>query len=49
MAIGIFGTFFGEPGSLNDINILDKSKILGAIFTGALNLLIAKYEINGEN
>jgi len=46
--ISISGTFFGELGSLNDLNILDKSEILGNIFTGALNLLINKYKIDGE-
>jgi hypothetical protein len=40
--------FWGEPGSLNDINILDKSSIVGAILTGKLDLkVVPTYVVNG--
>jgi len=31
--ICIFGTFFGQPGSMNDINIMNKSSIIGSILS----------------
>ena len=34
----IFGIFFGEPGSLNDLNILEKSTIVGSILNGTMEL-----------
>ena len=39
--------FFGEPGSLNDINILDRSSIVGAIFGQTFNSQVVPYIING--
>ena len=39
---------FGDPGSLNDINVLDKSSIVGALISGQLNLKTEKYAINGN-
>ena len=39
--------FFGEPGSLNDINILDRSSIVGAILGQTFNSRVAPYIING--
>lgn len=38
--------FFGQPGSLNDINIINKSSILGAILTNEFNTKIDEYKIN---
>jgi len=38
---------FGEPGSLNDINILHKSSIVMSMFSGELDLLTPNYTING--
>jgi hypothetical protein len=37
--------FFGEPGSLNDINILDKSSIVGSIINGNFNTKIPIYKL----
>jgi len=37
---------FGEPGSLNDINILDKSSILLKILNSSFDLLTPEYRIN---
>jgi len=37
---------FGEPGSLNDINVLNKSSIVLSIFNGDLDLLTPPYRIN---
>ena len=39
--------FFGEPGSLNDINILDRSSIVGSIFAQTFNSRVVPYAING--
>jgi hypothetical protein len=39
--------FFGEPGSLNDINILNKSSIVGSILDGTFDLKTSPYTING--
>jgi hypothetical protein len=38
--------FFGEAGALNDINILDKSSIIGSILNGTFDLKIEPYTIN---
>jgi Plant transposon protein len=40
---------FGDPGSLNDINVLDKSSILGALLTGDMSIKTAPYTINGNS
>ena len=40
--------FFGKPGSLNDLNILNKSSIVEAILTQKFDMQIDKYEINGR-
>jgi hypothetical protein len=40
--------FFGEPGSMNDINTLNKSSIVGSILTQAFNTKIPPYTINGK-
>ena len=34
----IWYCFFGEPGSPNDLNILEKSTIVGSILTGTMDL-----------
>ena len=34
----IWYSFFGEPGSLNDLNILKKSTIVGSILNGTMEL-----------
>jgi Plant transposon protein len=39
---------FGAPGSLNDIKVLDKSSIVGALINGLLNLKTEPYTINGK-
>ena len=39
---------FGDPGSLNDLNILDKSSIVGAMLRGELNITIDPYTINNN-
>jgi hypothetical protein len=39
---------FGEPGCLNDINILDKSSIVGALMTLDFSIKSVPYEINGN-
>jgi hypothetical protein len=41
--------FFGEAGSLNDINILNKSTIVGSILNGTFDLKIAFYTINNTH
>ncbi|XP_058449338.1 uncharacterized protein LOC131429296 [Malaya genurostris] len=42
----IWHSFFGSPGSLNDINVLDRSPILNNIINeGVFNI---KYELNGK-
>jgi hypothetical protein len=43
----IWYVFWGESGTLNDLNILDKSYIVTSILNGSLDLTIADYEING--
>ena len=42
----IWHFFFGEPGSLNDLNVLDKSRIVADILSGKFNLKTAWYQIN---
>ena len=42
----IWYCFFGEPGSLNDINVLDKSSILGALISGKFDVKVEDYCIN---
>jgi len=42
----VWFSFFGEPGSLNDINILDKSPILGDIISQKINTKVDPYIIN---
>jgi len=39
---------FGEPGSLNNINILGKSSIIGSIMDGSFNAKVWEYNINGR-
>jgi hypothetical protein len=41
--------FFGEAGSLNDINILNKSTIVGSILNGTFDLKIQPYTINNTH
>jgi len=38
---------FGDPGSLNDIDALDKSTIVGALISGQLNLKTEPCYVNG--
>jgi Plant transposon protein len=40
---------FGDPGSLNDINVLDESSILGALLTGDMSIKTKPYTINGNS
>jgi hypothetical protein len=39
---------FGDAGSLNDINVLDKSSIIGAMLNGRLDIRTVPYSINGN-
>ena len=39
--------FFGEVGSLNDTNILDKSSIVGSMLGGTFNVSVEPYTVNG--
>ena len=39
---------FGDPGSLNDINVLDKSSIVGAMLCGHMKIVTEPYFINGS-
>jgi hypothetical protein len=43
----IWYVFWGEPGSLNGLDILDKSYIVASILNGSLDLEIPDYESNG--
>ena len=46
----IWYCFFGEPGSLNDLNILKKSTIVGSILNGTMELHLPQalhYSISG--
>jgi Plant transposon protein len=40
---------FGDAGSLNDLNVLDKSSIVGSLLTGDLSIKTEPYEINGTS
>ena len=40
---------FGDAGALNDINVLDKSSIVGALLDGSLDITCPKYTINGRD
>ena len=40
---------FGDPGSLNDINVLDRSSIVGSLLSGELGIKADPYTINGNN
>jgi hypothetical protein len=40
--------YFGDAGSLNDINVLDKSSIVASILDGTFDLKTEDYEINGH-
>jgi hypothetical protein len=44
----LWSIFFGEAGSLNDINVLDKSSIVLSILNGKFDLKTDEYEINGH-
>ena len=40
---------FGDPGSLNDLNVLDKSSMVGSLLSGNLPISAPKrYTINGK-
>ena len=39
---------FGAPGSLNDINILDRSSIVGELLSGQFDGKVSQYAINGR-
>ena len=39
---------FGDPGSLNDLNVLGKSSIVGSMLNGTLDLRVQPYSINGN-
>ena len=39
---------FGDAGSLNDLNVLDKSSIVGSLLTGDLSLKTDVYSLNGN-
>ena len=39
---------FGFPGSLNDINVLDRSSIVGSLISGEFDNKVAPYQINGR-
>ena len=39
---------FGHPGSLNDINVLDRSSIVGSLIRGEFDNRVAPYNINGK-
>lgn len=43
----IWYVFFGAPGSLNDLNVLDKSSIVSGILTGEFDVKVEPYTING--
>ena len=46
----IWYSFFGEPGSMNDLNILKKSTTVGSILNGTMELHLPQelhYSING--
>jgi Plant transposon protein len=39
---------FDDPGSLNDLNVLDKSSIVYDLLNGTLSIVTAPYTINGK-
>ena len=39
---------FGDPGSLNDLNVLSRSSIVGAMLCGDLDITIDPYTVNGN-
>ena len=39
---------FGEPGSLNDINMLDRSSVVGAILAQQVDTMVADYSLSGH-
>ena len=39
---------FGDPGALNDINVLDKSSIIGGLMSGNFSIKTDPYVINGR-
>ena len=39
---------FGDAGTLNDLNVLDKSRIIGSMLAGTLSLKTEPYAINGN-
>lgn len=43
----IWQASFGDAGSLNDLNVLDKSSIVGSLLTGDLSIKTEPYKING--
>ena len=40
--------FFGEPGSLNNINILDRSSIVANIIAQTFDTSVQEYVLNGK-
>jgi len=40
--------FFGEPGSLNDLNVLGKSSIVTSLLNGTFDIEIPQYVLNGN-
>ena len=39
---------FGDAGSMNDINVLDKSSMVGGMMDGSFSVKCQPYEINGR-
>lgn len=39
---------FGDPGTLNDLNVLDRSSIVGAMLSGTFQIGTEPYSINGK-
>jgi Plant transposon protein len=39
---------FDDPGSLNDLNVLDKSSIVSELLNGTLSIVTTPYTINGK-
>jgi Plant transposon protein len=42
----IWAANFGDPGSLNDLNVLDKSSIVAAMLNGTLRIQTEPYKVN---
>jgi Plant transposon protein len=40
---------FGDAGALNDINVLDRSSIVGSLLTGDFSIKSEPYDINGNS